>query len=162
MQNLYPLRAGKWLWWPFQGPIYQSQPCLTIHYTNEERLERLRCCEMAESACTHSMMVWNVGVGALYQNFHHLRLKSRGVVMVTHDEFKSQPSPTIHYTYDETLERMRCCELPGLVQSHSILVWKVEYGPSQLLPQPRPKTSYGDHIRAHNPIPTFSDHSLCL
>ena len=84
------------------APIYQSQPCLTIHHTNEERLEGLRCCEMSESVCTRSMLVWNIG--AWYRNFHHLWLKSRGVVMVIHDEFQSPPSPIIHYTYNDILE----------------------------------------------------------
>ena len=52
----------------------------------------------------------------------HPQLKSRGAVMVVDDEFKSQPCKTIHYTYNETLEGLRCCELPELVQTHSILV----------------------------------------
>ena len=137
------------------APIYQSQPaCLTFHHTNEERLEGLRCCEMTESVCTRSMLVWNVG--AMHQNFHHQWLKSRGVMTVVEDEFQSPPSPTIHYTYNDILEWLGCCELPESVHSHSILVYKVEYRPSQLYPQPRPKTPCGDHFTAHHPISIFS------
>ena len=42
---------------------FQSQPCLTIQYTNGERLEGLRCCELPESASTHSIWVRKVGSG---------------------------------------------------------------------------------------------------
>ena len=52
--------------------------------------------------------------------------QSRGVVMVVENEFQSQPSPTIHYTYNKILEGLRSCELPQSVQTHSILVSKVE------------------------------------
>ena len=43
-------------------PTYQSQPCLTIHYNNVERLDGLSWYEMAESVCTHSILVWEVGI----------------------------------------------------------------------------------------------------
>ena len=36
---------------------------------------------------------------------------------------QSQPSPTIHYTYNETLEGSRCCEILESIQTYSILVW---------------------------------------
>ena len=104
-------------------PIDQSQPCLTIHYTYNERLDGLSWYEMAESGCTHPILVWNVGAWSL--NCHHPRLKSRGVVTVIPDEFKSQPCTTIHHNHIETLEWLGFYELPGLVQSHSILVWNV-------------------------------------
>ena len=42
--------------------------------------------------------------------------------MVVGDELKSQPYITIHYTYNEALEGVGCCELPKSVQTHSILV----------------------------------------
>ena len=31
--------------------------------------------------------------------------------MIIHDELKSQPFKTIHYTYNEMLEGLRCCEI---------------------------------------------------
>ena len=61
-------------------------------------------------------------------NCHHRQLKSLGVVVVIHDEFKSQACLTIHHTYNETLKGLRCCELPKSVQTQSILVWKVDKG----------------------------------
>ena len=36
---------------------FQSQPCLTIQYTNGEGLEGLRCCELPESVSIHSIWV---------------------------------------------------------------------------------------------------------
>ena len=53
--------------------------------------------------------------------------------MVVEYEFKSQPCTTIYYTYNQTLEGLRCCELPEPVQTHAILCLCVEsgQGPSQ-------------------------------
>ena len=154
--NFYPNHALKHIMPVTIEPISQSQPYLTIHYTYEERLEGLSWYEMSRSVNTHTILVWNVGT--MHQNFHHPRLKSRSVVTVVEDEFQSPPSPTIHHTYNDTLEGLGCCELPESVQSHLILVWKVYYRPSQLLPQSRPKTHCGSHIRAHNSISPISNH----
>ena len=41
--------------------------------------------------------------------------------MVMDDGPKSQPCKTIHYTYNQALEGLGCCELPQLVQNHTIL-----------------------------------------
>ena len=60
------------------------------------------------------------------QSRRYPRLKSRGVVMVVEDEFKSQPCKTIWYTNGERMEGLRCCELLGPVQTHTILVRKVD------------------------------------
>ena len=71
----------------------------------------------------------NLGVkrwGLEQKNCHHPRVKKQGVVIVIHDELKSQPCLTIHYTHNETLKGLRCCELPESVQTHSTLVSKVE------------------------------------
>ena len=100
--------------------IYQSQSSPTIHYTYNEKVEGSRCCEILESIQTYTILVWNVG--ASYRNCQHPWLKNRGVALVVDDEFKSQPCKTIHYTYGERMERLRCCELPKSVQNHSILV----------------------------------------
>ena len=105
--------------------IYQSQPSHTIHNTYDETLEGLRCWELIESIQTCSILVWNVGYWC--RNCHHPWLKSQGVALVVDDELKSQPCKTIHYTYGERMEGLRCCELPKSIQSHSILVSKVEY-----------------------------------
>ena len=39
---------------------FQSQPCLTICYTVHERLDVSSWYEMAESVCTHSILMWIV------------------------------------------------------------------------------------------------------
>ena len=42
---------------------FQSQPFLTIYYTNGEKLEGLGCCELPESASNHTILVLKVGLG---------------------------------------------------------------------------------------------------
>ena len=141
-------------------PIYQSQLCQTIHYTWNKRLEGLSWYEMARSVRTHTILVWNLGY--LSHNRHHPPLKSRSVVMVMNDELKSQPYITIHYTYNEALEGVGCCELPKSVQTYSILVWKVGKGQANFDPTRTSKTCCGDHYRAHIPTSTFPNHSSYL
>ena len=113
--------------------IYQSQCSRTIHYTYDETLEGLRCCEILESNQSYSILVRNVGYWSRNRH-HHPRLKSQDVVVVAHDEFQSQPCKTIDYTYGERMERLRCCELPKSVQTHTILVWKVDKGQARFVP----------------------------
>ena len=67
--------------------------------------------------------------------------------MVVHDELKSQPCPTIHYTYNEILEGLRCCELPESVSTHSIWVQKVcLLGQAKFVPTHDQKTGCGEHF----------------
>ena len=82
--------------------------------------------------------------------------------MVVGDEFQSPPFPTVHYTFDDTLEGLRCCELPESVSTHSIWVQKVGLGQVKLVPTHDQKTGCGDHFRAHTPISTLYNHSLYL
>ena len=140
--------------------IYQSQCSQTIHYTYDKRLEGLRCCEIAESVCTHSILVWNVG--ALYRNFHPPLLTSRGIVTVVEDEFQSPPCSTIHYTYDKRLEGLRCYGLPESVITHTIWVQNVSMGQANSVPTQNSKIGGGDHFSVHIPISTMSNHSLYL
>ena len=79
--------------------------------------------------------------------------------MVGDDELKSQPCKTIHYTYNEALEVLGCCELPESVQNNTILVSKVDKCKANFDPTRTPKTCCGDHYRAHTPISTFSNYS---
>ena len=112
--------------------IYQSYPCKIIQYTYDETLGGLICCEILESIQKHSILVWNVGYWSW--NRYHPQLKSQGVALVVDDEFKSQPCKTIHYTYGERMEELRCCELPKSVQTHSTLVSQVDKGQATLTP----------------------------
>ena len=139
-------------------PTHKSQPPPTIHYTYIEKLEGLRCCHLLESIWKHTILVWNVGYWSW--SCHHPWLKSRGVVMVVHDELKSQPCKTIHYTYNEILEGLRCCRLPEPVQTYWILVSKVENRQVNFDPIHDWKTHCGYHLRARTPISIFSNHSL--
>ena len=61
---------------------------------------------------------------------------SRGVVMVIHDALKSQPCLTIHYTYNKIMEGLGCCELHQSVQTHRILVSRVENRYANFDPHP--------------------------
>ena len=45
--------------------------------------------------------------------------------MVVGDEFQSPPFPTVHYTFDDTLEGLGCCEMTESVGTHSIWMQKV-------------------------------------
>eukprot|EP00956_Cyclotella_meneghiniana_P002113 scaffold2388_cov57-Cyclotella_meneghiniana.AAC.9 len=60
------------------------------------------------------------------------------------------------------MEGLGCCELPKSVQTHSILMLKVDKGQANFDPTSDWKTRCGDHHRAHIPISTFSNHSLYL
>ena len=144
-------------------PIYQSQPCLTIQYTYNERLEGSSWCEMAESVRTHTILVWNVGTRGSWV-FHNRWLKSRGLVVVVYSEFQSQSCLTIQHTNSERLGGFRCCELPESVWRHSIWVWKVGTGQYKFVPSHISKIGCGDHFnfRAHIPISTMPDHSIYL
>ena len=53
---------------------------------------------------------------------------------VVEDEFESPPSPTIYYTYNDTLEGLGCCELHESVSAHTIWVPKVRMGQAKLVP----------------------------
>ena len=78
--------------------------------------------------------------------------------MVVDHEFQSHPCLTIYNTNGEILEGSTWYELPDLVQSHSILVWKVDIGQANFDPTHVSKTVRGDHFRQWIPISTFSDH----
>ena len=161
MPTLTPPVTGKQVAVTTIEHIYQSQASPTNHYTYNDMLEGLRCCEIVESIQTYSILVLNIGF--YWSQNCHPGLKSRGVVMVVDkNEFKSQPCTTIHDTYNEQLERLRCCELPKSVQTHTILVWKVDKGQIRFVPTHDPKTCCGDHFRAHIPTSAFSNQSLYL
>ena len=64
---------------------------------------------------------WNSGQ-AIFNPIHDLK---HVVMTVLEPICQSQPSPTIHYTYNETLERSSCCKILEAIQTHSILVWNV-------------------------------------
>ena len=40
---------------------FQSQPCVTIHYTYDKTLEGSSCCQFFESVHTHLILVRKVG-----------------------------------------------------------------------------------------------------
>ena len=158
--NLYPLMTRKQVVVTILEPIHQSQPCITIHHTYNERLDGSSWYEMAESVCTRSNLVWNVRTQS--PNFHHPRLKKQGVVMVVEGEFQSQPFPTIYYTNGQRLEGLRCCELPESVRTYSIWVRKLGLGKAKIVPTHDQKIGCGEDFSAHTPISTMSNHSLYL
>ena len=82
------------------------------------------------------------------------------MLRVVDDEFQSQPCLTIYYTNGEILEGLSWYELPDLVQSHSILVWKVDMGQANFDLTHDSKPRCGDCFMEWIPISTFSDHLL--
>ena len=106
------------------GDEFQSQPCLTIQYTNGERLEGLRCCELPESVSTHSIWVQKVGVWAM-PNLYPLATRKQVVVAILEPIYQSEPCITIHYTYNERLDGLSWYEMAEWVCTRSNLVWKL-------------------------------------
>ena len=45
------------------------------------------------------------------------------VVTILEPTQQSPPYPTIHYTYNEMLEGLRCCEILESIRKHTILVF---------------------------------------
>ena len=90
-------------------------------YTYNDTLEGLGCCELHESVSSTDT-IW-VRKGSMGQaNFYPNQEPKHVVVITLEPTTQSQPSPTISYTSNERLEGLRCCEIPELVQKHSIFV----------------------------------------
>ena len=81
------------------------------------------------------------------QNCQHPCLKSQLGVIISKDEFQSQPCLTIYYTHDETLELTSCCEMGAHSQTHPILVWNMGTSMPKLSPSMSLKSAWGDHSR---------------
>ena len=140
---------------------FQSQPCLTIHYTHDVTLEGSSCCEMLDSVQTHLILVWKVVEGlATFVTTHDPNTGCGNHYVV--NEFQSQPCLTIYHTYDETLEGSSCCEMLESVPTHLILVWKVVVGLATFVPTHDSKTGCGDHFWQSIPFSTLPNHSLYL
>ena len=126
--NSYPNHDSKTCCGDHSIAHIPTYPFFNIYHTFDQTLEGLRCCEMLEPIQTYSILVVKY-VGVCSRNWHRPLVKSQvAVVMVIHDGFKSQACTTIHHTYNETLDGLRCCELPESVQSHSILAFKFGFG----------------------------------
>ena len=124
----------------------------TIHYTNNDRLEGLRCHEVPNST----------------QNIFHLGVKGRGLLPKLSPPATHKPGCGDGHVWRIPISTLHkhssylqwYIGMVGMLwnawisQSHSILVWKWNIlNKSQLSSQPRPKTRRcGDHFRAHNPI----------
>ena len=123
----------------------------------------MRWCELPQSVQTHSILMWKVDKEGHRKPTLTPPVTGKHVaVTIIEHIYQSLPSPTIHYTYGETLEGLSWCELLESVQTHSILMWKVEEGQARFVPTRDWKTCCDDHFRAHIPISTFSNHSLYL
>ena len=99
-------------------PVFQSCLSTSIQYTYNKRLGGLSCCEILAWLQTESNSLWNIR--AWGRNCHCPRLISQGVVMIIHDECKSQSFTTIHCTYNERLEWLGGCEFPVSMGTHPI------------------------------------------
>ena len=100
---------------------FQSQPFLTILYTNGERLEGLGCCELLESVSRHTIWVQKVSMGqAEFVPSQSWKIGCGDHISVI--IYQSQPCLTIHCTYEERLEGLKCCEIAESVYTRSMLV----------------------------------------
>ena len=89
---------------------FQSRSCKTIHCTYGERMEGLRCCELLGPVQTHTILVGKVDRCKF--NFDPTAAPQKHIVMtILEPTYQSQPSPTIHHTYDDRLEGLRCYEM---------------------------------------------------
>ena len=142
------------------GNEFHSQPCLTIYYTNGQRLEGLRCCELPESVSTHSIQVQKVGLGrAKFVPSHDQKI---GCGVHLEPIYQSEPCLTIQHTNGQRLEGLRCCRVPESVSTHSIWVGEVCLGHAKFVPTHDQKIGCGTHFRAHTPISALSNHTPYL
>ena len=84
------------------------------------------------------------------------------VVTILEPTQQSPPSPTIHYTFKEKLEGLRCCENLESIQKHTILVWKVGYCEPNLFPPTTQKPGCSDCYTCWIQISTLQNHSSYL
>ena len=101
-------------------PIYQSPPSPITHYTYNEKLEGLRCCEILALIQTYSILVWNVGyTGAKIVTTHDSKAGVRWWLWIVNSNLKlAHPFIIlIHSQWD--MLGLRRCELPQSVQTHS-------------------------------------------
>ena len=89
---------------------FKSQPCKTISYTIGERMEGLRCCDLLGPVSTHTILVRKVDRYA-GPTLTPTRTPKHVVVTMLGPTYQSQPSPTIHITYDDRLEGLRYYEM---------------------------------------------------
>ena len=78
---------------------HQSAPSLNCHYLLSEAIESL---------------------------WFHVNGKHVVVTIIEHIVYQSQPSPSNNYTYEETLEGLRCCEILESIQTNSICGWWIQ------------------------------------
>ena len=77
-----------------------------VNCPNQSKLTQ-SCCEK-----------WNAGKPTLTPPV----IEKYVVVTIIEHMYQSQSSPTIHYTYNEMLEGLRCCEMIESIQTYIILV----------------------------------------
>ena len=84
---------------------FTSEPCKTIHYTYGEIMEELKCCEWPKSVTQSQCEKWTWAKPILTSPMPLIHV----VVTIIEHTYQSQPFLTIHYTYDDTLDGLRCC-----------------------------------------------------
>ena len=84
------------------------------HWNGWDVVNDLNQSKVTQSWCHE----WNTGQA----NFEPNHDPNHVEVISLEPIYQPQPSPTIHHTYNETLEWLGCSEWSESVQSHSILV----------------------------------------
>ena len=141
------------------GDEFQSQPFLTIQYTNVQRLEVLRSCELPANQSVHTQSGCKKWVWAK-PNFYPLTTRKQVVVRILEPIHQSQPCLTIHYTYNERLERSSWYEMADSVYIYSFLVWNVGTYQPKFSPPSTQKLWCGDDCGGWIPISTMSNHLI--
>ena len=112
-------KAGLWRWLDMKDSnLNPAQPFMLLTMWHCKGWDAKDCLNLSNATLCWCQK-WNTGQANF--NTHH---DSKHVVMIIVDPiYQSQPSATIHCTYNEILEGLRCCETLGSIQTHSILVW---------------------------------------
>ena len=116
-------KARVWRWlWMMNSNLNHDKPFIIPMVREWKGWDAVNCpnqSKLTQSWCEK----WNTGKTTLTPPVTEKHI----VVAIIEPTHQSQPSSTIHYTYSETLEGLRCCEIMESIQTYSILVWNVEY-----------------------------------
>ena len=115
-------KAGVWPWLDMKDSnLNLAQPFIILTMRHWKGWDAVNCPNLSKAT-----QWWRQKQNTCQANFtpNH---DSRHIVMIILEPiYQSQPCATIHCTYNEILGGLRYCELPKSVQTHWILVSKVE------------------------------------
>ena len=108
------LRAGVWWWlWRMSSNLNLLQPFIILIIRYWKGQDAMNCphqSKLTESWCER----WKTGKPTLDQP---AKTEKHVVVTILEPTHESQPSPTIHHTYNEKLKGLRCCDILRSIQN---------------------------------------------